>query len=270
MTTRSITSRDNDNVRHARKVRDGKVIDSIFIEGVRLCEEALRSGIEIRETFHNSPATLGARAQGLLDAIMPLSSSTFEVSDKVMESLSDTKTSQGIVMIGAKPNTGPESLQSALHLEPLIVILHRINNPANAGAILRTAEAAGVNGIIATSGTCDPFMPKALRGAMGATFRLPLWTGAEYEAALSWCKKLNVRTTSTDAQAKLTHTDIDWTQGRAVILGTEARGLSAAEETLADDSVRIPLCEPVESLNVAVAAGVILYEARRQRSLSRK
>ena len=143
--------------------------------------------------------------------------------------------------------------------------MHGINNPANAGAILRTAEAAGATGAVTTHGSTDLFSPKALRGAMGSSFRLPLWTGAEFSEALSWCAERGIRTVSADAVAGRSHTEIDWTRARALIVGAEATGLDAGEIAAADEAVRIPMRPPVESLNLAVATAVVLYEAARQR-----
>jgi TrmH family RNA methyltransferase len=143
--------------------------------------------------------------------------------------------------------------------------MHEVSNPSNAGALLRVAEAAGATAVITTRGSTDLLSPKALRGSMGSAFRLPLWAGATYDEALRWCNERGIRTVATDASASVTHTGIDWTTPRAVIVGAEAGGLSGEETRAADACVRIPMCEPVESLNVAVALGVILYEAARQR-----
>ena len=100
---------------------------------------------------------------------------------------------------------------------------------------------------------------------MGSAFRLPLWTGAELGEVLAWCAARGVVSVATSAAAARTHTELDWTQPRAVVLGPEAGGLSEEEARAAGEIVRIPMRPPVESLNVAVALGVILYEAARQR-----
>ena len=145
------------------------------------------------------------------------------------------------------------------------MILHGINNPVNVGAILRTAEAAGVTGAIATAHTADAFAPKALRGAMGSAFRLSVWTGSEYSDVISWCAERGVRTICGAARGPKAYTDIDWGGAVAVVVGPESTGLSTEEIALADETVRIPMEGSVESLNVAVATGVLLYEASRQR-----
>jgi TrmH family RNA methyltransferase len=149
---------------------------------------------------------------------------------------------------------------------PLIVVMHGISNPSNAGAILRTAEAAGATGAITTHGSTDLFSPKALRGAMGSSLRLPLWTGAEFAEIIHWCAHRSVRTVCADVRAARSHTEIDWTVPRALILGGETAGLGAGERAAADEALRIPMRAPVESLNVAVAGAIVLYEAARQRT----
>ena len=137
----------------------------------------------------------------------------------------------------------------------------------NVGAILRTAEAAGVTGIITTRNTSDPFSPKSLRGAMGSAFRLPIWRNADFDEAVSWCRERGINLVATDADADLKHTDWDWKRESALLLGPESTGLTSDELRVADQSVKIPMQGEVESLNVSVAAGIILYEAARQRSL---
>jgi TrmH family RNA methyltransferase len=148
---------------------------------------------------------------------------------------------------------------------PLVVIMHEINNPVNVGAMLRTAEAAGATGAIATKNTADPFSPKALRGAMGSAFRIPLWNGAQYHEAIEWCHSRGLFSVCADARANVSYTDVNWSQGCALILGPESAGLSADEISAARQTVSVPMQGQVESLNVSVAAGILLYEAARQR-----
>jgi TrmH family RNA methyltransferase len=148
---------------------------------------------------------------------------------------------------------------------PLVVVMHRANNPSNAGAALRVAEAAGATGVILTQGSTDPLSPKGLRGSMGSAFRLALWTGPTLEEALGWCSLRGISPVATAAGAPHLHTEIDWRTPRAILLGPEAGGLSADELRAAVDAVRIPMRAPVESLNLATALAVVLYEAARQR-----
>ncbi|HEY0544675.1 MAG TPA: RNA methyltransferase [Pyrinomonadaceae bacterium] len=267
MSEQVITSRDNERVRHARSVREGKAEGEIFVEGVRLCEEAARARLVIKDVLHTEELSHDGRAARLLSDLKKSGARAAVASQKVFASLSDTKTPQGIVVIAARPPTDASVLEQALKKDSLLVILHQLNNPANAGAILRTAEAAGAGGIISTAGTTDLFSAKALRGAMGSSFRLPVWTGAQFSEALKWCAARGILTICADVRAARSHTEFDWTIARALIVGAEASGLSDDEIAQADEALKIPMRPPVESLNVAVAAAIVLYEAARQRAV---
>lgn len=260
-----ITSRDNSLLRHARAVRDGKVNELIFVEGLRLCEEVVRSGLEIESVIISEELAQKAKASGVLAELAAKSKRTAGVSEKLLESISYTKTPQGIVVLASRPESSLEHLADNQPARPLIVVMHRINNPVNVGAILRTAEAAGATGAIATQQTSDPFSPKSLRGAMGSAFRLPVWFGPSYDEALAWCNERSLQTICASVHATRNHDEADWVKPSAIIMGPESEGLSEDEISLAGNSVRIPMQGLAESLNVAVAAGVLLYEAARQR-----
>jgi RNA methyltransferase, TrmH family len=276
-----ITSRHNSLVKHARALRDGRETqDQIFIEGLRLAEEATRSGLNIHDALYTEKFRQDERGGRLLEEAKAAGARETLVSEEVLASVSDTKRPQGIVLLAARPHTSPATLFAGAHTGrhmparaeesltpavPLIAVIHGINNPSNAGAILRTAEAAGATGAISTRGTTDLFSPKALRGAMGSSFRLPLWTGADFAEVVRVCREHGVRLTGATLSAARTHTQVDWTLPSALVLGSEAGGLSREELRLLDETIRIPMCPPVESLNVAVACGIILYEAERQR-----
>ena len=264
MTTGTITSRKNPLVQTARAVRDGRDRRLVFCEGVRLCEEAVGAGLDFESAVFTESLEEGERGTRLLEALRRVCPRVLSVTEDVLESLSGTKTSQGIVALARRPETGPALLERAAGV-PLFVIIHRANNPSNAGAMLRVAEAAGASGVISTKGSTDLFAPAALRGSMGSAFRLPVWDGATFEEALQWCARRGALTVAASAGAAALHTEIDWTIPRAVIVGPEAGGLSEEEAGAASERVRIPMRAPVESLNVATALAVVLYEAARQR-----
>lgn len=267
MTTETITSRKNPHAQRARAVRDGREKEFVFVEGVRLCEEALRASVGFELVLYTRSLGDDARGASLLKKLRDSCRDTHAVSEDVLESVSDTKTPQGVVALARRPRMGREVVESAAGV-PLVVVMHKANNPSNAGAVLRVAEAAGATGVILTKGSTDPLSPKSLRGSMGSAFRLPLWTGPTLEEALGWCGGRGIRTVATAAGSPLLHTEIDWTTPRAVVLGPEAGGLFEAELRAANDAVRIPMREPVESLNLATALAVVLYEAARQRRFS--
>ncbi len=266
---RSITSRDNSLLRLARAVRDGKDPDYIFIEGLRLCEEARRSSLDLEAVIVSEELLRKERAAGPIRELAHSSRRAASVSEKLLESISYTKTPQGIVVLARRPESSEARLSAGIEKNSLLVVLHQINNPVNVGAILRTAEAAGAGGVITTRHTSDPFSPKSLRGAMGSAFRLPIWTGPSYEEMIDWCRERKIVTVCADAEASRSHTDFDWTRAAALILGPESTGFTADEMENATQIVRIPMHGAVESLNVSVAAGILLFEAARQRLTTR-
>jgi TrmH family RNA methyltransferase len=260
----TINSRDNSLLRQARAVRDGKVDELIFVEGLRLCEEALRSGLTIEAVIISDELARKEKAAGFLTELEGVSIRAASVSEKLLESISYTKTPQGIVVLASRPDSSADHFASKQNDNPLIVLVHRINNPVNVGAILRTAEAAGATGAIATRETSDPFSPKSLRGAMGSAFRLPAWFGPTYQEAIEWCSE-RVQVICADVHATTNYDEVDWQRPSALVLGPESSGLSRDEIDAADEAVSIPMRGPAESLNVAVATGILLYEAARQR-----
>lgn len=267
MSRETITSRDNSLLRQARAVRDGKVQELIFIEGLRLAEEALRSKLTIEAVIVSEELAQKEKAETLINELGQTSPRFASVSEKLLESISYTRTPQGIVVLASRPETNKEHFEANQQAPALIVIMHRINNPVNVGAILRTAEAAGATGAIATQNTTDPFSPKSLRGAMGSAFRLPLWFGPTYDEAIAWCSEDDIQTICADVHASTRYDEVDWQRPFALILGPESSGLSREEIHAANEAVRIPMRGPAESLNVAVATGVLLYEAARQRTV---
>ena len=261
-----ITSRDNSLLKQARAVRDGRVDELIFVEGMRLCEEALLSGLKIHAVVFSDEIARKEKPAELIEKLAGACDRLVCVSEKLLTYVSYSKTSQGILLLASRPDSSEQQLARKQNETSLVVIMHRITNPVNVGAILRTAEATGATGAIATENATDPFSPKALRGAMGAAFRVPVWHGPRYEEALEWCAQRGIKTVCADLDAQKDYTEFDWSGPCALILGPETAGLSRAEISAADDAVRIPMREPVESLNVSVATGVLLYEAVRQRS----
>jgi len=261
-----VTSRDNSLLRRARAARDGKTDELIFVEGLRLCEEALSSNLKIETAIYSEKLAHKDRAAKLIDQLGERAKASASVSEKLLESISYTKTPQGIVVLAERPAGDVESFSQRQPARPLIVLLHETNNPVNVGAIVRTAEAAGATGVITTANTADPFSPKALRGAMGSAFRLPVWSGATFANATEWCGARDIQIVCADVSAATTFSDVDWQKASALVVGRESTGLSAEELSAALRVVRIPMQGSAESLNVAVAAGIILYEAARQRA----
>ena len=262
-----ITSRDNQRLKFARKVSGGRVKDAVFVEGTRLAEEILRTELNIFDVMFTENFRQTERGEKFLQNIKDKADNFAEVSESVFKFLSDTKNSQGIIIIAAKPATGKDIIEANREKTerqlPLLVLLHQINNPSNLGAILRSCEAVNVSGIILTKNSADVFSPKALRGAMGASFRIPIWTNADFFEVLNWSKQKNLISVCADVNAEKSYLEIDWKKPRLLIFGSEAHGLSSEEREQIDESLIIPMENNVESLNLAVSCGVILFEARR-------
>ncbi|HEX6717973.1 MAG TPA: RNA methyltransferase [Pyrinomonadaceae bacterium] len=261
-----ITSRDNSLLRQARAVRDGKIDELIFVEGLRLCAEALRSNLKIEAVIVSEELERKERAAEAINELSKVSTRTASVTEKLLESISYTKTPQGIVVLAERPDSSERHLSASLQSNSLLVALHQINNPVNVGAILRTAEAAGATGVITTRNTSDPFSPKSLRGAMGSAFRLPIWSGPSYDEVIEWCRARRIVTVCADVEGDTDYTDLDWTKATALLLGPESTGFTLEELAQVDRRVTIPMKGSAESLNVSVAAGILLFEAARQRA----
>jgi len=249
----TITSRDNAKLKLARTVRDGRERSLIFAEGRRLLDEVLRSRLTIEHVLISSDVA---------DAVKPdlLPANVVRVASRLFDSIADTANSQGIIALARKPESDLSSIP-----EGLVVLLHRINNPSNLGAVVRTAEASGAAGLITTSGSADAFSPKALRASMGSAFRVPIVEAMGFEEAIAWAKGRGSVTTAADVSGTIRYTQVDWTTPRLVVFGSEAHGLDEGELAAIDEKILIPMENEVESLNLAVSSGIILFEAKRQR-----
>ena len=196
-----ITSRKNPLAQRAREARDGRARDVVFVEGLRLCEEAASAGLEIEDVLFTEEFASGSRASHLLGELRPTKARLASVSESVLASVADTKTPQGIALLARRPACDRESFARAMADAPLVVVLHGVNNPANAGAVARVAEAAGAAGLIATAGSTDLLSPKSLRASAGSAFRLPLWAGATFEEVIAFFRERGVEIFATDLGA---------------------------------------------------------------------
>lgn len=255
-----ITSLKNDRVRLVlalqgrRRVRQRE--RRLVVEGVRLCAEAACAGTVPHLVFHTGEAESDPRAAALLAGWREAGTSCEQVSDEVMAACSGTETPQGLLAVVPLPELEPSPHPT------LTLILDRLRDPGNLGAALRTALAAGVDQVLLTPGTVDATNPKVVRAAMGAHFHLPI-------AALRWEQipgaLSSARVYLSDAHGELDYVRVDWRAPSALIVGGEAAGADDRSTALADAAIAIPMAGAVESLNAAIAAAVILFEAARQR-----
>jgi TrmH family RNA methyltransferase len=221
-----------------------------------LVREALKAGVVPALAFFTPDLSGSQRGRELLAVIEDLSGECFVVTDKVMRALSDTVSPQGILAV-------VPFLELPIPENPwLVLVVDGVRNPGNLGTILRSAEAAGVSQVILTPTTVDVYSPKVVRGAMGAHFYLPVAKG------VSWSKMAEAledrQILLAEAKADKVYYEVDWTKPSALIVGSEAEGASQEAKRLATERIVIPMQGKAESLNVAIAASVILFEAARQ------
>jgi TrmH family RNA methyltransferase len=186
------------------------------------------------------------------------------VLEEVLADLSETETSQGLLAVAARPRFEAEALFGGTG-QPLVLVAIGVQNPGNLGGLLRTAEAAGASGAVLTAGTADPLSWKALRGSMGSALRLPHLRERSLTTALDVLTARGLRLAATVARGGTAYHQADLRGPLALLLGNEAAGLPEEAEARATVRITIPVRAPVESLNVGVAAGILLFEAARQR-----
>ena len=255
-----ITSSSNDKIKYVRKLQSQKSVrhrdEQLVMEGVRLVEEVVRASVVPTFVLYTEALADEPRGKALLVTLRAMGGSCYAVSDSVMEDCSDTVTPQGILAVVPFPElTAPDPLTFAL-------IADRLRDPGNLGTLLRTALAAGVEQVFLAPGTVDFSNPKVVRSAMGAHLHLPI-ADADWDTIAATVAGCDVWLAA--AGGERSYTDVDWTRRAALIVGSEAHGAGKRSRTLADGRVSIPLNPTVESLNAAVAAAVILFEAVRQR-----
>ncbi len=260
-----IRSRSNAVVRRFRALKERAAGDLALLEGTKLVEEAMAAGVTIAEAAASPRAGRTPRGRALLQALDERGVSVRLMDDDVLASVSEAETSQGLVALARRPAFAEEAMLAG---RPLLLVAVGIQNPGNVGALLRAAEAAGATGAYLAEGCADPFSWKALRGSMGSAFRLPHIRVLRAFDVLARLRKRGVVTIATVARGAKRYSDADFRGPVAFLFGNEGEGLPSDVAAAADMSVSIPMCGPLESLNVGVAAGVLLFEAARQRRLA--
>jgi TrmH family RNA methyltransferase len=255
-----ITSLTNDKVKFVRSLAERKyrVKEQRFaIEGARLIDDAL--AVNLVPDWIFCAERLPARSQETLGRLKKRGVEINTASEAVLKACSKTEAPQGLIAVLPFPRL-------ALPSNPkMILIADALRDPGNLGTLLRSAAASDVDVVLLSPGTVDAYNPKVVRGAMGAHFRLPILEAAWAEVG-DRVRGMNVYLAA--AGGELIYTDAAWTQPSALIVGSEASGVSKDAVQLATKRIAVPLARDVESLNAAVAASVILFEAKRQRAAS--
>lgn len=187
------------------------------------------------------------------------------VSEEVFERISDTQTPQGILCVLHQPEYDLDSLLKAEN--PLFVILENLQDPGNLGTILRTGEGAGITGVIMSNGTVDIFNPKVIRSTMGSVYRVPFLYVKDLEEILPILQKKGIKTYAAHLKGVNYYQEAKFDGPSAFLIGNEGNGLTDSVSNLAGEYIKIPMEGKVESLNAAVAASLLMYEAHRQRHI---
>jgi TrmH family RNA methyltransferase len=249
---RRISSRQNALVARFRELARGRGPDgAVLLDGEHLVEEAIDAGV-VLETVAFAERVIDSRADGLVARLERTNVDLVRAPDQVLAAMSPARQPSGIVAIA---RVQPSSVDDVLREQPaLVLVLAGIQDAGNVGAIIR-----------ATDGTADPFGWKALRGAMGSSFRMPTAVKQPLAPTIARLKATGIAVLATVPRDGRTPADSTLTRPAAIVLGAEGAGLSDDLVASADERLTVPMRPPVESLNVAITAAVILYEASQQR-----
>jgi TrmH family RNA methyltransferase len=256
----TITSRHHAFVQKVRKVARGDGQLSL-LDGWHLVGEAIDAGLEIDAVALSLD---DAEAQAYAARLSSAGTPVFHVSASVMEALSPVRTPSGIVAL-ARQRLADEA-QLVRPSPALVLVGVDLQDPGNVGATIRAAEAGGATGVVLTGESADPWGWKALRAAMGSTFRVPVVRNADVADVCARLRARGLRIVATVPRTGVPMDRADLRAPTALLLGGEGHGLNADLLARADAGVSVPMQRPVESLNVAVAAALLVYEARRQRT----
>jgi len=261
-----ISSRSNKTVRYLKSLslaRNRQKENRFIVEGVRIVEEAMgRPGCV--ETLCVTPhAAAEDRVRNLVEAAGDQGTPVVWVADRVSDYISDTKTSQGVLALVRPSEFTEDDLEKGQ--VPVVILAHLLQDPGNLGTIIRVAEAAGAGGVVTTPGTVDLYNPKALRASMGSIFRLPTLRAPSIEEFMDSFRARGYQMVAAMVSARKNYFDLDLTKPTVLMLGQEASGLPKEVAGLSDHQISIPMTTMMDSLNVASAAGIIIYEAVRQK-----
>lgn len=259
-----ITSTSNPQVRQLlqlqKKARLRREEDVFTVEGIKMYQEVPQQQLVhtyVSESFFQKHAELFQESTKRMTLL----------SDRAFESVSDTQSPQGILCLVRQSHYALADLLPSKEsgTSPLIMALENLQDPGNLGTVLRTAEGAGVTGILLSAGCVDLYNPKVIRSTMGSVYRMPFFIAEDFQAAICELKRYGVRWYAAHLKGTDSHDRQNYRQPTGFLIGNESRGLSDETASLADCYIRIPMCGKVESLNAAVASAILMYEANRQR-----
>jgi TrmH family RNA methyltransferase len=262
-----IASPANPRVRAAAELRERRERDRtgrILIDGARELLRALDAGVTVETIFLCEPLCRTDACRALHRRIGAVDPRLVHVSERAFGKIAFGDRAEGVVAVAVRPATDLRGLH--LPAEPLIAVAEAVEKPGNLGAVLRSADGAGVDAVIAADARTDLFNPNAIRASLGTIFGVPLAAAPTMET-LAWLRDRSVRIVVARVNGTALHTETDLRGAVAIVLGSEAAGLTPAWTGLDVTAVRLPMLGIADSLNVSAAAAVLFYEARRQRGL---
>lgn len=265
-----LTSPSNPRVKTIVRLRDRRERDRTgltLVDGVREVDRARVGGVSFVEVLVSPAAAASPAASALVDALATSGVPVLSVSDVVAARVGFGDRDEGVVAVVRTPSLDLERLEPGdLHgTTPLVVVAEAVEKPGNLGAIVRSADAAGADAVVVADARTDPFNPNAIRASLGTIFGVPLASATAPEV-LAWLRARAIVPVAARPDASTIYTSLDLRGPTAFILGAEATGLSDAWQASDVVTVRLPMHGLADSLNVSVAAAVLLFEARRQRS----
>ncbi|MDZ7617438.1 MAG: RNA methyltransferase [Patescibacteria group bacterium] len=259
-----ITSMQNPRVKSAARLRDGRrrrAAGRILIDGVREIDRAVTAGVTIREVFF-CPALSGTEAAMLIARLEATEAEMLEVTEGVFEKLAFGERADGVLAVAEAPTGELATLR--LPAVPLVAVLEGIEKPGNVGAVLRSADGAGLDAVVVADPRSDLFNPNAIRASLGTVFSLPVRAATGPET-LAWLRQQRLNVFAARVDGSVPYTEVDFRRPTALVLGSEAEGLTGLWNAEDVTAVRLPMLGLADSLNISVAAAVLFYEARRQR-----
>ena len=260
-----ITSAANPRLKAAARLRGRRERDRrglTLIDGVRETLRALQGGAVVREAFVLPELLVEAEAKALLERLSEASVPVLEVGRAAFERLAYGDRLDGVIAVAETPSHALADL--VLPPEPLVAVIEGVEKPGNLGAVLRTADGAGVDAVIVAESATDLFNPNIIRASLGTVFAVPVAVASTGEV-LEWLKERGITIVAARVDGSVDYSAADFRGAVAIALGSEARGLSRPWGELARTSVRVPMLGVADSLNVSATAAILLYQALRQR-----
>jgi TrmH family RNA methyltransferase len=261
-----ITSLHNPRVKQAVRLRDHRQRRKeqlILIDGVRELARAIAAGVALRDVFVCPELCLGEEARRLLEILPGSGGQRMDVTEAVFARLAFGQRTEGLVAVAEVPQRRLEEL--ILPANPLVAVLEGVEKPGNIGAVLRSADGAGISALVVADPRTDLFNPNVIRASLGTVFSLCVAAAAPGEV-LAWLRGRGLQILATRVEGSVSYTEVDYRQPTAIILGSEAQGLTSLWSGDDVRAIHLPMRGVADSLNVSAAAAVLFYEALRQRT----